>query len=160
MVSVCGTCQGLQKHLKALESPQETENDNLQWVNTALPSLRVSASNCRACALLVNGILLHHERFAGVKEDSICVKAESFASKPPRSFQDHLSVELRWKEQDAQHDECQDDQHEHAGYPDLKLEFFTDGGRRLVPDPDRIGDFRHCFSIFVPRHAEGSLAQQ
>jgi len=130
MVSVCGTCQGLQKHLKALENQKETENDTLQWVNTSLPSLRASASNCRACALLLNGILLHHERFAGINEHKIRVKAESFTSKPGRTFQDHLSVELRWKEQDAHHDECQDDQHEHVGYPDLKLEFFTDRGKR------------------------------
>jgi hypothetical protein len=128
MVSVCGTCQGLQRQLKALESSQETENDTLQWVDATLPRLRTSAGNCRACALLLNGILLHHERFAGISEERIRVKAESFPSEPGRTFQDHLSVELRWKEQDAHHDECQDDEHGHVGYPDLKLEFFTDGG--------------------------------
>jgi hypothetical protein len=132
MVSVCGTCQGLQKHLGALERPQETDSDTLQWANTTLPSLRTSGSSCRACALILNGVLLHHERFATVNEDTIQVKAESFVSKPGRIFQDHLSVEVRWKEHDTQHDECQDDQHEHVGYPDLKLEFFTDGGMRFV----------------------------
>lgn len=132
MVSICDTCHGLQRHLKALENPQETESDTLQWVNTSLPQLRTSASNCRACALLLNGVLLHHERFAGVKEDTVRLKAESFASKPGRTFQDHLSVEVRWKEQEAHHDECQDDRHEHEGYPDLKLEFFSDGGRWLL----------------------------
>ncbi|KAH7080085.1 heterokaryon incompatibility protein-domain-containing protein [Paraphoma chrysanthemicola] len=130
MVSVCGTCQGLQKHLKALEAPQETDNDTVQWVNASLPSLRASGGNCRACALLLNGVLLHHERFSGVREDKIRVKAESFSSKPGRNFQDHLSVEIRWKEEDAHHDECQDNEHEHAGYPDLKLEFFTDEGQQ------------------------------
>lgn len=129
MVSVCGTCQGLQKHLKALENAQETDSDTLQWVNTSLSSLRAAGNNCRACALLLNGILLHHERFVCIDEKRIQVRAESFASSPGRTFQDHLSVEIRWKEhQDADHDDCQDDQHEHVGHPDLKLEFFTDGG--------------------------------
>ncbi|KAF2820261.1 HET-domain-containing protein [Ophiobolus disseminans] len=128
MVSVCGSCHGLQKHLKALEASPETENGTLRLVNTSLLSLRTSGSNCRACALLLNGVLLHHERFAGINEEKVRIQAESFTSTPGRTFQDHLSVELRWKEQDAHHDDCQDDQHEHLGYPDLKLEFFTDGG--------------------------------
>lgn len=134
MVSVCGTCQSLQRHLKTLEGPQETENGTLQLVNTTLPSLRTSGSNCRACALLLNGILLHHDRFSDINEEKIRVRAESFASTPGRTFEDHLSVEVRWKEQDAEHDGCQDDQHEHVGYPELKLEFFTDGGRLVLPD--------------------------
>jgi hypothetical protein len=131
MVSVCGTCQGLQKHLITLERPQETDSDTLQWANTTLPSLRTSGAHCRACALMLNGLLLHHDRFANVSEDNIRIRAESFASKPGRTFQDHLSVEVRWKEQETQHDECLEDPHEHIGYPDLKLEFFTDGGRCL-----------------------------
>jgi hypothetical protein len=134
MVSVCGTCLGLQKHLKTLEAPQEPENDTLQWVNTSLPSLRTSGTTCRACALLLNGILLHHDRFSDVNEEKIRVKAESFAPKPGRTLEDHLSVEIRWKEEDAHHDEFQEDHHEHVGYPDLKLEFFTDGGRLMLPD--------------------------
>ncbi|KAJ4366188.1 hypothetical protein N0V83_007823 [Neocucurbitaria cava] len=61
-------------------------------------------------------------------------------------LQDHLSVEVRWKEQ-GDHNACQDDEHEHiTGYPDLKLEFFTDGdgqspfsaigrGRQILDNP-------------------------
>jgi len=128
MVSVCGTCQGLQKHLKGSQNIQETDGETLQWMNTSLPSLRASGNNCRACALLLNGILLHHERFAGIDEQCIQVRAESFVSKPGRTFQDHLSVEMRWKVQDDQDDCLDEDQHEHVGYPDLKLEFYTDGG--------------------------------
>ena len=128
MVSVCAMCHGLQKHLHGLDGAQENGTDSLLWINTSLTNLRSSASACtRACALLLNGILLHHDRFAGVNEDSVRVKAESFKK------QGHLSVELRWKESDD-HDECQDDEHEHsAGSADLKLEFFTDGGTRQVP---------------------------
>lgn len=76
---------------------------------------------------MLNGVLLHHEHFKNVEEDRVRIKAESFTSKPGRTFQDHLSVEVRWKDQDNQHDDCQEDSHEHAGYPDLKLEFFSDG---------------------------------
>jgi hypothetical protein len=160
MVSVCGTCQGLQKHLKALENPQEVECDTLQWVNTSLPQLRTSASNCRACALLLNGVLLHHERFAGVKEDTVRLKAESFSSKPGRTFQDHLSVEIRWKEQDAPQDDCQDDQHEHPGYPDLKLEFFTDGGRWSLHKLASTGDLLQTSIQLMGRYVQSSLALQ
>jgi hypothetical protein len=137
MVSVCGTCHGLQKHLKDSDAAQEADNnDTLLWADTTLPSLRTSGTNCRACALMLNGILLHHDRFTSISEDRVRIKAESFPSKPGRTLQDHLSIEVRWKE-DAQHDDCQDDEHEHEhiGYPDLKLEFFTDGGTQ--PNPDR-----------------------
>lgn len=132
MVSVCGTCQGLQKHLRALDSSQETKTDTLQWSNTTLPDLRSSGGNCRACALMLNGILLHHEHFQNVEEERVRIKAESFTSKPGQTFQDHLSVEVRWNQQETQNDDCGDDNHEHTGYPDLKLEFFTDGGRRCI----------------------------
>ena len=133
MVSVCATCKGLQKHLHGLDGPQETETGKLQWIDTSLPKLRSSASGCRACALILNGILLHHDRFAGQREDGIRVVAVSFTSKPGRTLQDHLSVEIRWKEHDD-HSTCQEDEHEHpTGYPDLKLEFFTDGGTRANP---------------------------
>jgi hypothetical protein len=133
MVSVCATCKGLQKHLHDLDGAQENGTDSLLWVNTTLPKLRSSSSACRACALLLSGILLHHDRFAGVSEDNVRVTAESFKPKSGKSHQEHLSVELRWKESDD-HDGCQDDEHEHtAGNADLKLEFFTDGGMRQVP---------------------------
>jgi hypothetical protein len=153
MVSVCGTCQGLQKHLKALEVRQEIENGNLLWVNTTLQNLRTSGSICRACALLLNGVLLHHDRLTGIREEKVRIKAENFPSKPGQTFQDHLSVEVRWKEQeeDAHHDECQADQHEHNGYPDLKLEFFTDGGKRPT--------FLSTGSL-TRRYLEGLLAQK
>jgi hypothetical protein len=153
MVSVCGTCQGLQKHLKPLEVHHETENDTLLWVSTSLPSLRTSGASCRACALLLNGVLLHHERLAGIKEEDIHIKAESFPSKPGQTFQDHLSVEVRWKQQDREmhDDEGQDDQHDHSGYPDLKLEFFTDGGKQSTSFYTR-DRTRRC--------VQGSLVQQ
>ncbi|KAL5119773.1 hypothetical protein ACEQ8H_002379 [Pleosporales sp. CAS-2024a] len=127
MVSVCGTCHGLQKHLKTLDTSHETQGNTLQWLNTSLPSLRASGAHCRACALLLNGILLHHERFANANEDKIRVKAQSFTSTSPQRNQDHLSVEVRWKELDTHLNYDQDANHEHMGYPDLKLEFFTEG---------------------------------
>lgn len=131
MVSVCASCKGLQKHLHGLDSTTETEPDVVRWVNTSLPDLRTSSGSCRACALLLNGILLHHDRFAGQKEDDIWVTAESYNSKNGNPVQDHLSVDVRWTGRDEQDQYCQDDEHEHAaGYPDLKLEFFTDGGKR------------------------------
>ncbi|KAF2853571.1 HET-domain-containing protein [Plenodomus tracheiphilus IPT5] len=125
MVSVCASCKGLQKHL---HGEQETETDVVQWVNTSLPGLRTSSGGCRACALLLNGILLHHDYFAGQKEEDVWITAESFTSKSGQSAQNHLSVEVRWKTQREQN--RQDDEYEHdlsTGYPDLKLEFFTDG---------------------------------
>jgi hypothetical protein len=130
MVSACITCNGLQKHL--LGTAQESENGSLQWVNTSLPRLRASAEHCPACKLLLNGILFHHERFANIREDQISIRAESFLSAPGRTCQDHLSVELRWKEQDAHTDEGQDEQNDYAGYPDLKLEYFNDASRWLL----------------------------
>jgi hypothetical protein len=133
MVSVCATCKGLQKHLHGLDGAQENGTDSLLWVNTTLPNLRSSSSACRACALLLNGILLHHDRFASVNEERVRVKAESFTPRSAKNSQEHLSVELRWKESND-HDECQDDDHEHTAVnADLKLEFFTDGGMRQVP---------------------------
>ncbi|KAH7394458.1 heterokaryon incompatibility protein-domain-containing protein [Pyrenochaeta sp. MPI-SDFR-AT-0127] len=147
MVSVCATCKGLQKHLHGLDGSQEAETEKLQWIDTSLPALKGSAAGgCKACAVILNGVLLHHDRFAGQKDDRIKIKAESFSSKKGQSLQDHLSVEMRWKEYDEQGDN-QDDEHEHAlGYPDLKLEFFTDGdaqssfsaigpGRQIADNP-------------------------
>ncbi|KAF2182540.1 HET-domain-containing protein [Zopfia rhizophila CBS 207.26] len=130
MVSVCTTCKGLQKNLRALDSGiQEPETGPLQWLNTTMPSLRRSTNGgCRACTLLLQGILLHHDRFADVKEEAIKISAESFNSLGAtrrKEGQDHLSVEVRWKAID---DGCCDgNEHEHEkGYPDLKLEFYTD----------------------------------
>jgi hypothetical protein len=131
MVSVCATCKGLEKHVRSPDGTQDTDAGSLLWINTSLPALRTSAAGCRACTLLLQGILLHHYRFAGIDEASMRITAETFQPTAGLSLQDHLSVDVRWQEQDA-HDECQDDGDEHAGYPDLKLEFFTDGGTRPV----------------------------
>lgn len=133
MVSVCTTCKGLQKHLKALDGAPDADAPNaVQWVNTTLPSLRRSSgTGCRACALLLQGILLHHDRFAGIagaREESIKVIAESFPSSSVKDAQDHLSVEVRWS--DPGDKRCDDAAHDYdEGYPDLKLEFFTDQGQ-------------------------------
>lgn len=129
MVSVCTTCKGLQKHLRG--GIQETESGSLQWLTITLPSLRRSTNaGCRACALLLQGILLHHERFAGVKEENVKIAAESFSTSKSVSQKDaqgHLSVEVRWKQPND--DSCDQDEHQHEGsYPDLKLEYFTDEG--------------------------------
>ncbi|ORY16630.1 heterokaryon incompatibility protein-domain-containing protein [Clohesyomyces aquaticus] len=135
MVSVCTTCKGLQKHLQALDTgiPDTHSAQRLHWVNTTLPGLRRSThGGCRACATLLQGILLHHDRFAGEQEDHIRISAESFigpGAPSDRDAQNHLSVEVRWKDPGG---ECGNgDEHEHDdGYPDLKLEFFTDGDRQ------------------------------
>ena len=132
MVSVCATCKGLQKHLKSLDGAQHTDAASLLWVNTSLPALRASAAGCRACALLLQGILLHHDRFATIDEASVAITAETFQPAAGPKSHDHLSVDVRWKDQHA-HDECQDEGDGHTGYPDLKLELFTDGGTRPVP---------------------------
>ncbi|KAF2112035.1 heterokaryon incompatibility protein-domain-containing protein [Lophiotrema nucula] len=131
MVSVCTTCKGLQQHFRALSGAMhDTEQES--WLNTSLPSLRRSSNGgCRACAVLLQGILLHHDRFAGVREEDIRITAESFnlsGTAGKQSTQDHLSVEVRWKKQDS-NGCCDGDEHEHEheeGYPNLKLEFFTD----------------------------------
>lgn len=132
MVSVCATCKGLQNHLHGLKGAPDSGAASLVWLSTRLPRLRASASSCRACALLVNGILLHRARLARLgqdeDDDAVRVTAESFKPRPDTSLQGHLSVELRWTTADDQND-CQDDDHDHAAsQPDLKLEFFTDGG--------------------------------
>lgn len=143
MVSVCATCKGLQLHLRSLDGTfQDSSSSSLIWVNTTLPNLRRSTivGGCRACALILQGILLHHDRFAGVKEDIIRIKAESFTTSDgnhQNSNQGHLSVEVRWKDvhlpqEDGDHGDEDDhmddsDRHDHdEGYPDLKLEYFTD----------------------------------
>jgi hypothetical protein len=84
--------------------------------------------------LLLQGILLHHDRFAGVTENNIRITAESFnpsADVQGSNTQDHLSVEVRWSELGDDSCDGEGDQHMHEyeeGYPDLKLEFFTDQG--------------------------------
>ncbi|KZM20285.1 hypothetical protein ST47_g8574 [Ascochyta rabiei] len=143
---VCATCKGLQKHLKTLDGAGETETGASQLVDTSLPNLRASAASCRACALLLQGILLHHDRFKDVKENVIRITAEAFRSVQGRSSQDHLSVEARWNEQPDDDDDHEDDDDSHAGWPNLKLEFFTDGdgqssfsaigrGRQILSQP-------------------------
>lgn len=129
---VCTTCKGLQKHLKAVDGVQETEAGALKLVDTSLPDLRASAANCRACALLLQGILLHHDRFRDVKENDIRITAELYTI-PGRSSQDHLSVEARW--QDPHGDDVQEEDEHGHGWPNLKLEFFTDGGKCPLQPP-------------------------
>ena len=132
---VCGTCKGLQKQFNAANGAQQTEA-TAHLVDASLPDLRASASNCRACALLLQGILLHHDRFRDVKEDDIQIIANSFTSASGHNSQGHLSVEARWKEQ-YEDDDQEDDEHEHSGWPNLKLEFFTDRGRFAPPTNGR-----------------------
>lgn len=127
METACATCTGLQKNLKKPHQDHGAEPPgSVRWVNTTLPHLRASSGSCRGCALLLQGILLHHGRFASIKEDQIRVAAETIHSVTNAS-QDHLSVEIRWKNQTDDCDEMSDHDHE-EGYPDLKLEFFTDEG--------------------------------
>lgn len=127
METVCATCTGLQKHLKIpLQDHNAHAPSLVRWVNTTLPHLRASAANCRGCALLLQGILLHHGRFAGIKEDQVKITADTFQSEPNAS-QDHLSVQLRWREYEHDCDDMSDHDHEES-YPDLKLEYFTDQG--------------------------------
>lgn len=124
---VCTTCKGLQKHLKAVDGVQGIEASALKLVDTSLPDLRACAANCRACALLLQGILLHHDRFRDIREDDIRITAESYKSIPGRSAQDHLSVEAWW--QDPHNDDVQEEDEHGHGWPNLKLEFFTDEGK-------------------------------
>ena len=131
MVSVCTTCKGLQKHLSASGNSKDSDKPSvLQWVNAStLPTLRRStAGGCRACALVLQGILLHHDRFAGVEEENIRISVQSYQSSPVEKAQDHLSVDVRWNEEPDE--SCDETAHDHeVGYPDLKLEFFTDDGK-------------------------------
>lgn len=157
MVTVCASCKGLQKQLHSLNSAQETGKDILQWMNTSLRELRTSSASCRACALILNGILSHHDRFHDQYEEDVFIKVESYRSKPDQDAQDHLSVEVWWKGrhgQSAREDEEEaDDDEQYGGYPDLKLEFFTDGdgqssfsaiGRGLPISENPLQDFGLC----------------
>jgi len=134
MVSVCNTCKGLQKHLRSLDGGiEETDSASGIWVDTTLPRLRSSTNGgCRACSLLLQGILLHHDRFAGVAENNIKITADSIklpGAVAGQDAQDHLSVAVRWQElSDDSCDEEGDALMHEEGYPDLKLEFFTDQG--------------------------------
>ncbi len=122
---VCAICKGLQKNLEPAGVVRDAGADALPLVDTFLPDLRASATGCRACGLLLQGILLHHDRFKKAKESDTRITACTFKSVPDRDSQDHLSVEVRWKEDDNQ----EDDKHGNGGWPNLKLEYFTDGGR-------------------------------
>lgn len=155
---VCATCKGLQTHLKALDGANAGA---IQLVNTSLPDLRASAAGCRACTLLLQGLLLHHDRFRNVKEDNIWITAESFKSIPGRISQDHLSLEARWKHS-RDDDGGEDDEHGHASWPNLKLEFFTDGGKFPLRQTGFAKDYRrvvrgradHLY-IMVSKNARG-----
>ncbi|KAF1955359.1 HET-domain-containing protein [Byssothecium circinans] len=147
MALSCTTCKGLQRRPRVCDGSRGPETPNaVQWVCTSLPSLRKSSSSCRSCALLLQGILLHHDRFAGVQEKDINVIAESFEFVSAKTAQDHLSVELRWRE--VKNGCCDSNAHDcEKGYPDLKLEFFTD------QDGDSsysaIGKGRHITEAFL-----------
>ena len=100
---------------------------------TTLPNLRSSAhSGCRACALLLQGLLLHYDQIADVPEYMIRIKAKSFSSSgtvSEKNGQGHLSLEVRWQEPEN----CGDCKLAHyEDFPDLKLEFFMDKGTELV----------------------------
>jgi hypothetical protein len=126
MVSVCKICRGLQKSQRM---PEGGASGALHWFSTTLPVLRRSATaGCRGCALILQGVLLHHDRFVGLNEDRLKISAESFVPGPDRqSVQSHLSVELRWKSrEDAEADAPELDYEEK--YPDLKLEFYAEKG--------------------------------
>ena len=129
MVSVCKTCRGLQTSQR---TPEDGASGALQWFSTTLPVLRRSAAaGCRGCALILQGVLLHHDQFVGVSEDRLKISAKSFISGPDKhSVQGHLSVELRWNLGDeAEADALELDYEEK--YPDLKLEFYTEKGTFL-----------------------------
>ncbi|PVI06654.1 HET-domain-containing protein [Periconia macrospinosa] len=145
MASMCETCQGLQKHLQVFEERDQADRlAATQWVNTTLPSLRRSSANCRACALLVQAILLHHSRFSGADEESVGVVVESFESSTVEIAQDHLSIEVRWKSASNGVD-VQDEIKE--SYPDLKLEIFTDQNEHSPYSA--IGPGRHIAETFL-----------
>lgn len=122
MALTCATCQGLQKHLQVFEERDQADRlAAIQWVNTTLPSLRQSSTHCRACALLLQAILLHHSRFSGVEEENIDIVVESFESSAVETAQDHLSIEVTWKSASSSPDAGNEE-----AYPDLKLELYTD----------------------------------
>ncbi|KAF2017636.1 HET-domain-containing protein [Aaosphaeria arxii CBS 175.79] len=141
MVSICPNCKGLQNRLGASDLGHGHAPQRTQWLSTTLPDLELSANEgCRACSLLLQGILLHHHRFAGAKQGDVKIKAESFNDS---NAQRHLSVELRWVQPDFdipdQHEMNGDDDSE--AHPDLKLEFFVDVS---TPSPfPAIGTGRH-----------------
>jgi hypothetical protein len=129
MVSVCKTCRGLQTSQR---TPRDGTSRALQWFSTTLPVLRRSATaGCRGCALILQGVLLHHDQFVGVSEDRLKISAESFIPGPDKhSVQGHLSVELRWKLRDNAEADAPELDYEEK-YPDLKLEFYTEKGMFL-----------------------------
>ncbi|KAF1974207.1 HET-domain-containing protein [Bimuria novae-zelandiae CBS 107.79] len=167
-MAVCATCTGLQKHLKDPAQDIATGTSSVRWMNATLAHLRASSGGCRACALILNGVLLYHGRFATVKEDKIKVIAESFHSDRTKTLQEHLSVEIRWQEHQ---DECgdSDDEHEHEeSYPDLKLEFFADEygqsafsavgrGRPIITNPLHEAGIRTIRNVLDQCNVEHSL---
>jgi hypothetical protein len=81
------------------------------------------------------------------KEEYIKIKANTFDCSAPveRTAQDHLSVEVRWQEpRDETYDgESESELGQAEGYPDLKLEFFTDQGTNLLSKVARTGATLH-----------------
>jgi hypothetical protein len=132
MISPCITCKGLQKQNLPTNGAHVTAPlESIEWVNTALSDLRQSSATCRACALLLQGILLHHDRFSRASEDDVRVVAESFQPGSVNDAQLHLSLELRWRQcgDTCVYNDDEDITENHGDrYPDLKLEFFTDRG--------------------------------
>lgn len=102
-----------------------------QWMNTTLSNLRGSSNGgCRACALLLQGILLHHDKFATVNEEDVRVRAQSCQSPDPT--QNHLSVELHWRSPSLDDSEEEAEEDYENGLPDMKLEYFTDEGMYFI----------------------------
>ena len=137
---VCAVCSSLQKQHQDIDDAGRTiARAAVRCVNTTLTQLRASSEDCRDCALLLNGVLFYHGRFATIQEEKIKIIAETFPSNQLNASQQHLSVEVRWQEPQ---DGC-DDAHDHGhaeGYPDMKLEFFTD---------QRKSSEQRCISIRV-----------
>lgn len=127
-MSICATCGNLRARGEALGGDEERDGDTaVRLVDATLAQLRLSSGGCRACAVLLNGVLFYHNRFATIKEEDIKITAETF---PSKALQDHLSVDVRWKfhDEESGHMDVEDggdDEHKES-YPDLRLEFFTD----------------------------------
>lgn len=132
MVSACTTCKRLQK-FKQMESLTHSSEMSTEWMNTNLAKLRGSSGGgCRACSLLLQGILLHHDKFAASREEDVKVRAQTYQSPDPT--QNHLSVELHWKPPNSDDSGLEDeDEDDEVGLPDLKLEYYTEEGMRPFP---------------------------
>ena len=133
-MSVCATCASLRVRGKASKDDEERDgNRSVRLVDTTLAQLRGSSGSCRACAVLLNGVLFYHSRFAAVKEDETKITADVF---PSKALQDHLTVNVRWTSHEEESDDMEEHEHE-EDYPDLKLEFFTDESKSSQPLPLR-----------------------